>query len=56
VNDLVIASEERSVLWQALRERANQKQNYLVEPSDFVNLDPDVLAALLGFGGLGQES
>ena len=48
VNDLVVADEERSLLWQALRERANQAQEYRVENSLNLDLEPEFLAALLG--------
>jgi hypothetical protein len=48
VNDLVVAEEQRPLLWQALRERADQTQLYgSGEPSGF-NLQPEILAALLG--------
>ena len=49
VNDMVVQSEERQILWQALRERACQSQAYQVE-SDIpeVDVDPQLLAALLG--------
>lgn len=47
LNDLVVHSEERKVLWQALRERASQAQNYIAETME-LELDPVVLATLLG--------
>lgn len=48
VNDLVVNSDERQLLWQSLRERAQQKQAYgITELPDF-SLDPALLAALLG--------
>lgn len=47
LNDLVIHSEERKVLWQALRDRASQEQSYVVETME-LELDPVVLATLLG--------
>jgi hypothetical protein len=52
VNELVVETEERQVLWQALHERANQSQQY--QPSEFpeLDVDPSILAALLGI----QES
>lgn len=46
VNDLVVHSEERKILWQALRERAGTA--YAPEPTEGIDLDPAVLAALLG--------
>lgn len=48
VNDLVIHSEERKMLWQALRDRATQAQSYRTEDLADVDLDPTVLAMLLG--------
>ncbi len=49
VNDLVVESGERETLWKALRERANQRQNYRTsELSDEEEIDPSVLTALLG--------
>jgi hypothetical protein len=49
VNDLVVHSEERKILWQALCERgvAGGYQTAPIQPS--VDLKPAVLAALLGF-------
>jgi hypothetical protein len=50
VNDLVVDSEERRLLWQALRERASQAQRY--NTMDFTDMDidltPQILAAFLG--------
>jgi hypothetical protein len=50
VNDLIVHSEEREVLWQSLRERANQAQEYQAgaKQAELVDLDPLVLAALFG--------
>lgn len=54
VNDLVVADEQRPLLWQALRERADQAQAYTSsEPGGF-DLQPEVLAALLGIGNFQQ--
>ncbi len=53
INDLVVRSEERPVLWQALRERASQSQTYapsLDLPGS--DLDPALLALLLGIRNL----
>lgn len=47
IRDLIVDSEERQLLWKSLRERASQAQSYQpVEPE--INLDPTILAALLG--------
>jgi hypothetical protein len=55
LNDLVVQSEDRSTLWRALRERARQAQTYQVKDYPDVDLDPEVLAMLLGIKEL-QES
>lgn len=46
LNDLVVQADERALLWQSLRERAEQCQQYKVDLPD--NIDPTVLTALLG--------
>jgi hypothetical protein len=46
VNELVVQSEERKTLWQALRERAGV--TYAPNDPEEIELDPAVLAALLG--------
>ena len=46
VNDLVVKSDERQLLWQALRERAGQ--NYGNQELPAIDLPDDVLAILLG--------
>lgn len=48
VKDLIVESEERQLLWQALRERTSQKQTYKTTEAPELALDPAVLAALLG--------
>ena len=55
LNDLVVQSDDRNTLWRALRERARQAQAYLVKDYPDVDLDPDVLAMLLGIKEL-EES
>ncbi len=50
VRDLVVASDERQILWQALRERAGRNQAYSASGLPEMDLSPEVLAALLGFG------
>jgi hypothetical protein len=47
LNDLVVASDQRPLLWQSLRERASQSQTYQTDLPE-VDLDPDLLASLLG--------
>jgi hypothetical protein len=47
LNDLVVHSDERQLLWRSLRERAEQSQLYNLEiPGS--DIAPDVLIALLG--------
>jgi hypothetical protein len=48
LRDLVVLSDERQLLWQALRERLSQSQQYQTEELPEIDLDPVVLAALLG--------
>ena len=48
VNDLIVASGERQVLWQALRERAYEAQQADADELPEIDLEPAVLAALLG--------
>jgi hypothetical protein len=48
IRDLVVQSDERHLLWQALRERLTQSQQYQTEEPPEINLDPAILAALLG--------
>lgn len=52
INDLVVRSEERKLLWKSLRERAGQDQGYDVPAAD---LPPEVLAALLGIKDMQGE-
>ncbi len=51
INDLVIQSEERSLLWQALRERAQESQP-AEEALPEMDIDPAALAVLLGIRDL----
>jgi len=53
LNDLVVQSDERALLWKSLRERAEQKQLYRVKMPD--EIDPDLLIALLGIKDLQTE-
>ena len=46
-NDLVVKSDERQLLWQSLRERAENDQLYKIDLPD-VDIPPEVLIALLG--------
>jgi hypothetical protein len=48
VNDLIVQSEERQILWQSLRERASVSQAYGTKNLPDLDIDPNSLAALLG--------
>ena len=47
LNDLVVESDERQLLWSSLRERAEKSQQYQTELPE-VDIPPEVLMALLG--------
>jgi hypothetical protein len=47
LNDLVVQSDERQLLWQSLRERAEQSQQYKTDLPE-ADIPPEVLIALLG--------
>ncbi|MCX6066008.1 MAG: hypothetical protein NT121_09665 [Chloroflexi bacterium] len=47
LNELVIQSDERPLLWRSLRERAEQDQQYQVDLPE-MELDQTLLIALLG--------
>lgn len=47
LNDLVVDGDERQVLWQSLRERAENHQLYKTNLPE-ADIPPDVLMALLG--------
>jgi hypothetical protein len=55
VNDLVVHSEERKILWKALRERLIQKQTYTTAESQNIELDDDILSMLLGIKELSEN-
>lgn len=49
IDDLVVETNERQILWRALRERENQVEKYHAIPHDEeIALDPAILATLLG--------
>ena len=47
LNELVVSSDERQLLWQSLRERAEHEQMYRTDLPE-IELPPEVLIALLG--------
>ncbi len=47
VNELVVQSDERQLLWRSLRERAENEQLYKVDLPE-ADIPPEVLMALLG--------
>jgi hypothetical protein len=55
VNDLVVHSEERQVLWKALRERLVQEQTYRAPEFSDANLDDEILSLLLGVSELREN-
>ena len=48
MSDLVVRSDERQTLWKALRDRAGRSQAYATGSLPEIDLDPVVLALLLG--------
>lgn len=51
IDELVVHSDERSLLWKSLRERALYKKEYDIPDID---LSPDILSALLGIKEVGE--
>ena len=47
LNDLVVQSEERELLWKSLRERAEHEQLYKTDLPE-ADIPPEILMALLG--------
>lgn len=47
LNDLVVNSDERQLLWRSLRERAENSQLYKTDLPE-ADISPDILIALLG--------
>lgn len=56
VNDLVVHSEERQILWKALRERLVQSQSYNTAEVEDAVLDDEILSHLLGIKELREQS
>ncbi|MDP1715819.1 MAG: hypothetical protein Q8L41_13850 [Anaerolineales bacterium] len=47
LNDLVVAGDERQILWRSLRERAENQQLYITDLPE-ADIPPEALMALLG--------
>lgn len=56
VNDLVVHSEERQILWKALRERLVKNQKYHAVELEEVTLDDEILSQLLGIKEFQERS
>ncbi len=52
INDLIVHTDERQLLWKSLRERACQAQSYGASELPKIDLDPQVLAILMGLQDL----
>lgn len=46
INDLIVQSEERRLLWQALRERADRASDYAADQTSEMEVDADLLKML----------
>lgn len=55
INDLVVHSEERQVLWKALRDRLTHKEEYKTMSGEDEILDDEVIALLLGIDGIQEQ-
>lgn len=47
IQDLILHLEDRQMIWQALRERSSQSQDYSLD-SPSIDIDPEIIALLLG--------
>lgn len=52
IQDLVVDTEERPILWQALRDRASKSQAYTINALEPLPIDPEILASFLGISNL----
>lgn len=52
INDLVVHSDERKLLWHALRERASQAGTYAAVEMPELDIDPSILTLMLGIKDL----
>jgi hypothetical protein len=56
ISELVVQSEERRTLWKALRERASIPQEYSIEGDPGMDVDPLLLAEILGIDDINKLS
>jgi len=56
INDLVVRTEERKILWHSLREKAAGSGEYHQGELDGFSLDEDTLMVLIGLSQLGEEA
>jgi len=52
INELIVHTDERQLLWQSLRERASQAQAYGANELPKMDLDPQLLTIILGLKNL----
>ncbi len=55
INDLVVRSEERDILWKSLRDRAAHGSQYQANDLPEIALDPVLLAMLGDFGKMAES-
>ena len=55
LNDLVVHSEERKILWKALRDRMAYEEEYQVNQEHDEVLDDGLIAILLGIDGIQEQ-
>jgi hypothetical protein len=48
MDDLILKSEHRQLLWRTLKERVDQKNHYHSNHNETVEIDPQILALLMG--------
>ena len=56
INELVVQSDERKILWSSLRERASLTQEYSIEGDPGMDIDPLLLAEILGIKDINEFS
>ena len=56
INDLVIRSEERSLLWRSIRERIGSDNLNIASPEDNYDIPDGQLVEILGYLGFNEQS